>query len=563
MKTWIVLSVILVSACSKRQPLYFNEQSESSIACTPETVEVEPNKLRRLTKREFARSLPILFGSSIASAISAQLSIVPAEPTDVGFDTQDNSVELIHVESMNTVAESIANLIVDQQPAFLSIGTCLGGTPATQRPCFQKFISALGYRLFRKPVDQATLDRYMSAYDAQAAEARADVAKLLISAMLQSPQFYYVLELDGQAVDGSEELLALSEFEIATRLALVYTGALPDITLLEEARLGRLASAEQIEAQARRLLESSLGRSHMQDYVVQYLRLDTLPRFSYSPEFLKGIRTDALDVAMKNEILSLMDHLIFETDAGFKELMTTNVSFVKDPQLAAIYGISMPAEPSGRTVLADSSRRGLLTRAALLASGNDATNPFHRGKLVLSNFFCSSAGRPDPETLPDAFATTPDEGTTSTRHRLETLTSSNVCMACHARINPLGFALEEFDSLGRYRTSETLINQKTGAETVFPIDARTTLTLNQNVHQINGAAGLSQVLAAGTIGADCFARKWYRFARGTKEHAGREACTIERLAKTSVSSEKGLKKMLIEFSRLPQFRLKSNSEGAK
>src|SRR5690606_34233418 len=116
-----------------------------------------------------------------------------------------------------------------------------------------------------------------------------------------------------------------------------------------------------------------------------------------------------------------------------------------------LYGVTpSTSEP----VTMPEERHGLLTKAALLVANGDEHNPFHRGNVVASEFLCQKIGRPDPDAVPDAFAPIENIHDFSTRDIYENLTKSNVCMTCHSTLNSFGFAFENYDALGRYRTAE-------------------------------------------------------------------------------------------------------------
>ena len=522
-------------------------------ACGADTVELYASDLRRLSKRELSHSLADLLGPAVLAAVAPRLAAIPAEATDVAFDTQDNTVEFIHVDSLFTLAEAIAEELVERQPAFHGLSACFTGPTAAQRTCFAKFLGDFGAQVMRRPLDAETEARYLAAYDALAGQPRKLVAKVLIAALFQSPRYVYVLELDGAARDASERVLELTPYERAARLALDYAGTTPDAELLRAAAAGELSAPEQLEAQARRLLESAKGRAHVADYVSQYLHLDALPEPSYSPGFLAGLGTATLRAQLRDEALAYFEHHTFSTRGTFGDLMTSRVAFPAKAELARLYGVPAAAGP---TELTDLRRKGLLTRAALLASGQDEVNPFHRGKVVLEDFLCSPIGRPDPDALPDAFSVTPDEGTTSTRLRLEQLTKSNVCQGCHQKLNPIGFAFEEFDGLGRHRTTETLQNAQTKLPATYPIDARTTLPLDGQSHTLDGVADLSELLGKHPGAAKCFATKWYGFARGKREHHVQERCSVEQLAAAATDPARGVRGMYEALARLPQYGLR-------
>jgi hypothetical protein len=549
------LILAITSGCykfSKPRGLASSESlSTDSPDCRAGDTAMAPSPIRRLSKRELINSLKDILGTPTLTLVNDKVALVPSDPTDGKFDNQSNSIDFTHVETLFTLAEQVGLAIVNQQPTFMGIGSCLA--QANQQACMRTFIINLGLRLFRKPVPTDLQTRYLNLYNlVLGATSKTDAAVAVIASMIQSPQFYYLLELDGAPKDATDDVLVLTPYEIATRLSYAYTGSAPDLDLLNKAANGTLKDPLVVQSEARRLLESPKGRIHMTEYFRQYLAVDQIPNLNFSAEFLAGQSVTNLENQMVNEALGFLSYHTYDVPGQFRDLMTSSVSFVKSAELAGIYKVAPSTRADGMVTLTDPNRQGLLTRLAVLASANEETNPFHRGNVVYSEFACGTIGRPDPDAVPEAFDTVTTDGTVSRRVQLETLTSKPACMGCHQSLNSYGFAFESFDSIGRHRTEEIL----TGVDNVvrkFTIDAQTRPTIDGIPQNVNGAVALGRALGDSRQGTSCFSKKWYRFTMGRLENSLVESCTINKLAQTANTESKGIKSMFLEVSQMPQF----------
>jgi hypothetical protein len=544
------ISVILVlPGCTKKTNLIFKDELSLSSQCT--TTSSEPTAFRRLTKRELVATLTDIFGQSAMTAVSGQLDFIPPETSEFKFDRLESTVEQMHVEGLFSVSEALSYYIIENQPTFFGIGACV--TSTNDQACISKFISEFGFVLFRKPVTADVLTRFLALYSSIAPDSKSEAAKVLMMSMLQSPDFYYLPEFDGVPASG-DDVLRLTPYELATRLAYTFSGTAPSLELLTLAKNGGLQTEDQIFSEAEKLMTSIQGRNHFNTYFAQYLHLENSPNFAnYSLNFLNGQSTQELGQQMVDEVIGLMGHYTFDSKGTFQDLMSSPVSVLKKRELASLYETVPSTRADGLVTLSDPKRRGILTRAALLTSGKDTANPFHRGKTVLTEFLCQDIDRPDPTQVAEAFANVPNLGTVSTRTFFEGLTSRTACLNCHASINSFGFAFEEFDALGRFRKNETFHNPDGTPGQTFSIDSVTHPVIGSSAITVTGAADLSVALGQSSKASSCFARKWYRFAMGRRENPVTEGCTFQSLAAKATNIDKGLKSMFLGISNLPQF----------
>jgi hypothetical protein len=234
---------------------------------------------------------------------------------------------------------------------------------------------------------------------------------------------------------------------------------------------------------------------------------------------------------MRAEVEALVAHSTWETDGDYAALLTSDLAFVRSPRLAQLYGIE-PWSGSGTPAAFPAGQRsGLLTRAAALVEGNELTNPVKRGAFVLKHVLCQDLA--PPSNLPaEALALPPLDPELSTRQRFELKTSPGECAGCHAQINPLGFALEAYDALGRFRTSEALYADDGSLLRTVPVSSAVELSLDGAAVSATDPAAFSRTIADSPRAVECFARQYFRFSRRRFETAS-DACTVETIARAA------------------------------
>jgi hypothetical protein len=251
----------------------------------------------------------------------------------------------------------------------------------------------------------------------------------------------------------------------------------------------------------------------------------------------------------------LTHHFTFATDGTLSDLFLTDLSFTQSPDLATVYGVPVWDGSSAYPVMPAGERAGLLTRSAFLLSGNHETHPIHRGAEIRRSILCDTLPQPDPSALPEG-ALTPPEVTDdqTTRQRFEAKTGNEPCNSCHSQMNPIGFVLESYDALGRFRVEERVIDEATGEELArLPIDSQTTPAIGSDPSvSVDTGLGLSQEVVDSGKTEGCFSRQYFRFTYGRDEDAT-DGCALERVR--SVLSEGGsLRDALKGIALDPSFR---------
>ena len=328
-------------------------------------------------------------------------------------------------------------------------------------------------------------------------------AGFAMTAILQSPHFLFRVEI-GEPDPDDAPRRRYTSWEMASRLGYFVWGSGPDDALLEAAARGDLVTDEGIRAAVDRMLGDVRAREGLTRFFSEFMSLERLADVSKDLE-LFPMYTPELQAAMAREIELLFGDIVFDRDADFREILSTDTTFV-NTVLAAHYGLPDPgsAELVRTTFPAGTARGGIMGRAGVLSLWSHATvnSPTLRGKFIRANLLCEDVPPPPPGVVASL-----DEETVAAagtlREKLDRHRSDPACAGCHDRMDPLGFALEDYDPVGQHRTTDNGL----------PVDATATV----DGVPVDGAAELGAALAESPKVAECVARRLYRFATGHLE----------------------------------------------
>jgi hypothetical protein len=458
---------------------------------TPTADSVGPAWQRRLTKTEIGNSIEALTGVRPAA-----IADLPDESVDYDFDrvTQSQTVADRHVQTYLTIGDQVVSALTDAK-----IGTLAPSCTTLDRTCAQSIIDTLGPRAFRGPVDGDQKTLMLTLFDGGATP-REGIDQIL-RFMIQSPSFVYVIER-GTPVSGQQGIYALTDYEIASRLSFLSCETVPDQPLLDAAAAGALHEPAQIATQAERLFAQPCAHKMTNRFLTQWLKLDRMatimPDTATFPQFTADVRA-----AMMDEDQRFVEDVVWNGGGTLATLFTANYSFI-DQRLGPIYGLSGLGSSPAKVTLPP-ERLGILTHPSVLtAFSNPATtSPVRRGGYIYKKVLCQDISPPPPtlDTSPPK-----DDPTLTTRQRYALRTEVGVCGTCHSLFNPIGYTMENFDPIGRVRTTDNNL----------PIDATGGLP-TLHVDGLDGGASLSAAIAQRDEMLVCFGRKWLRYGLGRSE----------------------------------------------
>lgn len=365
-------------------------------------------------------------------------------------------------------------------PSRRRIFQCQPGAAASDAEaatCARTILSALARRAYRRPVTEDDLGRLLQFYEQGRVEGGFERGiQRAIERVLVSPEFLFRIERnpDG-AVAG--DVYAVSDLELASRLSFFLWSSIPDDALLDVATRGELRDPAVLDREVRRMLDDPRSSALVTNFAEQWLFLRDVdakePDAGFFPGFDENLRQ-----AFRTETELFVDSVLRD-DRSVLDLLTADHTFVNE-RLAKHYGIPHVYGSHFRRVdLDDSRRRGLLGQGSILTltSYGTRTSPVLRGKWILENLL-SSPPPPPPPDVPSLDATNDDGQPRSMREAMEQHRANPACASCHAQMDPLGFALENFDAVGRWRDR---------GESNLPIDASGLLP---NGTLFDGPAGL-------------------------------------------------------------------------
>jgi hypothetical protein len=504
--------------------------------------------LRRLTLFEYKNTVRDLLG-------------ITAEQVDIkGFSgDQDSALSGYYRGGALTTANDARNFSGAAEGlatiAQGKLGSLLPCSPvptaaADQEACVGKFVAQFGLRAFRRPVAKTEADALMGLYKTlRTGEAGASFERaigLMVSAILQSPMFLYHWELGPNAPIKDGNLIRFNNYEIASRVSYLLWGSMPDDKLFEAAGKGELSSPEQIATQARRLLADQRATDAIGDFHAQWLGIDGVEDMPKNPETFK-VFTKELSHAMAVETREFVKSVFTGPGAtGSLETLFTSNKTTVSPELAKLYGVT----GSGNVTLDPAQRAGLFTQGAFLATKADAddSHPVKRGVTLLERVLCTELTPPQGVLIPPVADSSPDK---TTRERFA-MHSQGSCAACHSMIDPLGFAFENYDAVGAYRTTE---NGK-------QVDASGALKVGSLDVKFKNAIELLPALAKAPEAQACMATQWMRYGLRRHEAQGTdEKPSLDALMQTFKDSKFDMRELIVAVTKTRSFTHRTLSAG--
>jgi len=389
------------------------------------------------------------------------------QPAQRGFARTTN--ELYHgspaVDTVSISGPYLKPAATVDSPSRRRIFTCRPKAAAAEEACARNILTTLARRAYRRPLIPEDIQALMDFYEDGRTNATFDAGiRRGLERILAAPSFLYRVE-HARANATAGAAFRLNDIDLASRLSFFLWSSIPDDSLLSAAIAGKLAQPAVLEQQVRRMLADPRSRALVDNFAAQWLQLAKLtglvPDSDMFPDFDENLRD-----AMRQETLEFVASQIRE-DRSVTELLTANYSYLNE-RLARHYGISnIYGDHFRRVTFTDGVRGGLLGQASLLTvtSYPNRTSVVLRGKFLLANLL-GAPPAPPPADVPSLKDAGQDGLPRSLRDRMEQHRKNPACSGCHQRMDPLGFALENFDALGKWRTAAD--GEKVDASAALP-----------------------------------------------------------------------------------------------
>jgi hypothetical protein len=497
---------------------------------------------RRLTRDQYVNTVRDLIGVPGLMAGSE----LPED--DVGDNTFVDPRTLIvspdFASNAMNAAEAAAKAAVTNLQALVPCSP----TPGAEGACATKFILTFGKRAFRRPLDQVEVAGLTKLYDSGARNGGYQHGiEMVVRGMLQSPSFLYRVEL-GQRAGSSGSAVKLAPYEVASRLSYLIWNSMPDQVLMDAADNDRLTTGDQIAVQARRMLVDPRAHDTLTGFHQRWLGIDGLADVPKDPMAYPQF-DEKLAASMKTGLKMFLDDVLFKGDGRLESLFNSHFAYV-DASLAPLYGVPAPATAFSRVDVDPTQRAGIVTDVGLITSHTfaDTSSAIHRGKFVREVLLCNTP--PDPPA--DLMVMPPDpKPGVSNRERLAMHSTAPSCAACHALMDPIGFAYEAYDGLGRFRTADA--NGK-------PFDDSGELTLTKDANgPFKGPIALAARLAGSSDVKSCLIGNVVKFAQGPD--AAGDACVQQKLGAVFEASKHDIKELFVAIARTDGFRYRRAIDG--
>ena len=422
---------------------------------------------------------------------------------------------------------------------------CYPDTTDEEEPCAHKILATLARQAYRRPVTDQDIEPLFSLFktgqNSGGFEAGIGMA---VERILAGPEFLFRIERDPANLP-PDTPYQVSDLELASRLSFFLWSSIPDDELLDLAERGKLREPEILEKQVQRMLADERSKAVVSNFADQWLYLRNLHAVRPDPEAFPEF-DDNLRQAFQRETELLFESIIQE-DRSVLDLLDANYTFVNE-RLARHYGIpNVYGSHFRRVVLNDPNRRGLLGQGSIMTvtSYGNRTSPVLRGKWVLENIL----GTPPPPPPPNVPSLQEGKAVIglSMRQRMEEHRKNPVCASCHSLMDPLGFALENFDAIGQWRTTE-------GITAIDPSG------LLPDGTQFEGPAGLREVLLTKREGfVSTFIEKLltYALGRGVEYY---DAPTIRRIKRETAPSGYRWSSVVQTIVKSPPFQMRRSRE---
>lgn len=412
----------------------------------------DPGKpvIRRLNRTEYDNSLLELTGLDLNLADG-----FTPDATGYGFDNIAEALALspVLIEQYHQAAKKLLAELPKHPEARRRVFFVAPSKDLAERAAAKLVIERFAGRAFRRPADPSFVEKLLALYDQARAKGEGHEAAVhpMLLAVLISPRFLVRIE---SAKPGLSGPYPVDDYDLASRLSFFLWSSPPDDELLALAEKKALGSTEVLEAQARRMLADPRSRGLADNFIGQWLQLRGLaahkPDLKKFPQF-----TESLRAAMQQELNLFLGEIV-RKDRPVTELISADYTYLNE-ELARHYGIpNVKGAQARRVALPDARRGGVLTTAALLMTlaDPDRNNVPRRGNYIAGAILGSPPPPPPPDVPALEEAKAADGKPKTLRQRLELHRTKPECMNCHSKIDPLGFSLENFDAIGRWRDEE-------------------------------------------------------------------------------------------------------------
>ena len=462
-----------------------------------------PLVMRRLTEAQYRNTINDVFGDL---TIGGRFEPDTREGQLIAVGASKATVTPRGLEEYDRMATGIAQQVVDPKRRNQFIPCKPADPKAPDAVCARTFLTKVGYLLYRRPMTDQEISNALDIASTGSKQVNDFYfgIQLALTAMLESPQFLFVKE-QIEPDPNRAGAYRLNPQSMATRMSLLFWGSMPDTELLRAATAGEFDKPDGLARQVDRMMASPRFEAGVMAYFADMLKFDQFGALSKDPALYPNYSAEVAKQAQEQALRTIVDLLVAQ-NGDYRDIYTTDKTYLT-PLLASAYGVPFTSKWGDLRYWApvempkNVPSAGVLTQIgfAALNSSSGKTSPTLRGKAVRELILCQEIPPPPPNVDFSKFANA-DGNVTSVREAIEAHSSNPACAGCHKNMDPLGLALENFDTSGMFRTEDAH----------KPIDASGFL----DKATYNDAAGLGKVMHDSPRTTSCLASRVFTYATG-------------------------------------------------
>jgi hypothetical protein len=503
----------------------------------PEVSEASSARVRRLTRLEYDNSLTSILKEyePEVKGVTLGQGLAP-EDTILGFSTHDRlQVTSLLADQLDNAALNAAEVVKGK----LRISEKCP-IDANEEKCTTDILFDVASRAFRRPLsDQDRTELLAFWRDARGTTDPQSAHTIFLQGIFSSASFMYRTELGDTGARGGQ-VARMTPYEVASALSFAITAGPPDAELLAAVAAGELKTADQREAHARRLLATPAAQKRLHHFIREWLGITGLANLNKNNQVFPAFGVAFKD-SSQSETRAFIDHVLSKEGGSVRELLSANYTFA-DGRMSQFYGTQTTPDGTLGRVPLPPERAGILTQASVLATYAlfDSSSPIRRGKFVLTRLLCREVPPPPPSIviIPPAVATD-----STTRARFAAHTDNPTCAGCHRSLDPIGFGFENFDGLGKHRTTENDL----------PVDASGSVEHSAGKFTFTGGGDLARFLATSEDVANCVPLQVFRYVMGREEDTVDEPLLEEMRTAFKANPRLQLGDALVALVRSPYF----------
>ncbi len=456
---------------------------------------------RRLTESQYRNTIADLFGADIE--VNGRFEPEAREHLLLAIGNSMLSISAAGFDQYFSMAKSVADQVLDEQRRAAVMPCQPASAQGIDDECTAQFVAAHGRRLFRRPLLEAEIEPRVELARAGTSQSGDYYAglKLALASLLTAPQFLFRIETS-ERDPAASDALRLDAYTKAARLSYLIWDTAPDEALLAAAESGAIHTPAGLNAQIERLLASKRVEAGTRAFFSDMLQLDLYETMTKDPMVFPKFSQAVSDAAKEQTLKTVVNHLLVE-NADYRDLFTTRTTFL-DRSLASIYQLPFLGAEGWvkHTFPENTEHSGLLTQISFLGlfSHPGRTSPTKRGVAINEILLCEPTPLPPANVDFSIVNDTSNPDLPTLRKRLIAHSEDEACFGCHRKSDPLGLALERFDSLGQFRTTEN--------EQLIDVSAEL------RGEKFDGARGLGEVLRENPKVAACVVRNVYAYGTG-------------------------------------------------